>query len=510
MVFAPVAQEIDLERDRLSVRPATSPMPICDLLAYHTSKDLARPAVTYDGLTTSYAELDARSNRKARQLAALGVREGDVVTLAVPNSLEFYESAFAIWKLGATPNIVSSKLPPGELRAIVELARPRLIISEEAARLEGWEFLAAGTSVSEDLSTDPLPTKIAPRWKIHTSGGSTGRPKLIVAKQTGEYDPAKLPVGQLPGETMLNPGPLYHNAPFVGSFQSLFAGNHVVEMGRFDPLRALELIERYKVNWVNFVPTMMNRIWRLPDEQRKSFDMSSIRVVFHMASVCPQWLKQAWIDWLGPDRIMEVYGGSELFGGTVITGREWLAHKGSVGKVQPGYRMRILDEQGNECAPGEVGEIYFLPDKGANSTYEYVGAHAKSVGGWQTYADLGHVDEEGYLYIADRRTDMIVSGGANIFPAEVEAALDQHPDVQSSIVVGLPDSDLGQRTHAIVQMAREARERTNGDALRAFLSDKLVRYKIPRTFEFTNENLRDDAGKARRSKLREERIASAS
>ncbi|WP_312010339.1 AMP-binding protein [Bradyrhizobium neotropicale] len=304
-------------------------------------------------------------------------------------------------------------------------------------------------------------------------------------------------------------GPLYHNAPFVGSFHCLFGGNHVVEMGRFDPLRALELIERYRVNWVNFVPTMMNRIWRLPHEQRESFDMSSIRVVFHMASVCPQWLKQAWIDWLGPDRIMEVYGGSELFGGTVITGREWLTHKGSVGKVQTGYRMRIFDEQGNECAPGEVGEIYFLPDKGPNSTYEYIGAQAKSVGGWQTYGDLGHVDEEGYLYIADRRTDMIVSGGANIFPAEVEAALDQHPDIQSSVVIGLPDSDLGQRTHAIVQIAQEARERTNDDALRAFLSDRLVRYKIPRTFEFTNENLRDDAGKARRSKLREERIASA-
>lgn len=485
---------------------ATSPMPIGDLLAYHASKDPTQPAVIYNDVTTTYAELDARSNRKARQLAALGVGEGDVVTLAVPNSLEFYETAFAIWKLGATPNIVSSKLPAAELQAIVELAKPRLIISEDATRIEGWDFLSAGTSPSENLSTDPLPSKIAPCWKIHTSGGSTGRPKLIATKQSGVYDPNKPPVGQLPGETMLNPGPLYHNAPFVGSFQCLFAGNHVVEMGRFDPLRALELIERYKVNWVNFVPTMMNRIWRLPAEQRDSFDLSSLRIVFHMASVCPQWLKQAWIDWLGPDRIIEVYGGSELFGGTIITGREWLTHKGSVGKVQPGYQMRILDEQGNECAPGDVGEIYFLPDEGPNSTYEYIGAQAKSVSGWQTYGDLGYVDEEGYLYIADRRTDMIVSGGANIFPAEVEAALDQHPDVQSSIVIGLPHADLGQRAHAIVQMAQDARERADVDALRVFLSERLVRYKIPRTFEFTSENLRDDAGKARRSKLREERI----
>jgi bile acid-coenzyme A ligase len=197
-------------------------------------------------------------------------------------------------------------------------------------------------------------------------------------------------------------------------------------------------------------------------------------------------------------------------GVTVITGREWLSHQGSVGKIQPGSQMRVLDEQGKECAPGEVGEIYFLPDKGRNSTYAYIGAEGKAVGDWETYGDLGHVDEEGYLYIVDRRTDMIVSGGANIFPAEVEAALDQHPDVQSSIVIGLPDADLGQRAHAIVQMAEDARKRSDADALRAFLSDRLVRYKIPRTFEFTNESLRDDAGKARRSRLREERIVNTS
>jgi len=485
-------------------------MPIGDLLAYHAGKEPGRPAITFNDETTSYAELDARSNRKARQLAALGVGEADVVVLAVPNSLEFYETAFGIWKLGATPAIVSSGLPVAELHAIVELAQPRLIIGEDHLRIKGWNFLAAGTEPEEGISADALPSKIAPRWKIHTSGGSTGRPKLIVEKRTGVFDPEAVLMAQFPGETMLNPGPLYHNAPFVGSLRCLFGGNHLVEIGKFDPLRALELIDRHKVNFVSFVPTMMNRIWRLPEEQRNAFDMSSLRMVLHLASVCPQWLKQAWIDWLGPDRIMEIYGGSELFGGTVITGREWLTHKGSVGKVQPGYRMRILDEKGRECAPGDVGEIYFLPDKGPNSTYEYIGAQAKSMDGWQTYGDLGHVDAEGYLYIADRRTDMIVSGGANIFPAEVEAVIDQYPDVLSSVVIGLPDPDLVQRAHAIVQVTADARERTSDDALRAFLAEKLVRYKIPRTFEFTSENLRDEAGKVRRSRLRDERIASVS
>ena len=500
-----------MDSDLLNVRNGASGlMPIGDLLAHHAAKDPTRPAVSYEGVTLNYAELDSRSNRKARQLAALGVEEGDVVTVALPKGHEYYETVFAIWKLGATPNNVSPKLPAIELQAIIELARPRLIVGEESTRVEGWSFLPAGTRPSENLPDGPLPSKIAPRWKIQTSGGSTGRPKLIVDKMPGLYDPIKPPVDQKLGETMLNPGPMYHNSPFAVACQALFSGGHVVEMGKFDALHTLELIERYRVNWVNFVPTMMSRIWRLPEAQRDSFDLSSLRVVWHMASVCPQWLKQAWIDWLGPDRIFELYGGTELIGCTVITGREWLAHKGSVGRPLPGFRMRILDEQGQECAPGEIGEIYFLPDKGRNSTYEYVGATAKASGDWETYGDLGHVDAEGYLYIADRRTDMIVSGGANVFPAEVEAVLDQHPDVQSSIVIGLPDADLGQRAHAVVQIAQEARTRTNDNTLRAFLADKLVRYKIPRTFEFTDENLRDDAGKARRSKLRDDRIAAAS
>ncbi|QNA87063.1 AMP-binding protein [Sphingomonas sp. So64.6b] len=483
----------------------SSPMPIGDLLAYHANKAPGRPAVTYNGVTVDYAELDARANRKARQLADVGVAGGDVVTLAISNCLEFYETVFAVWKLGATPNNVSSKLPPLELQAIVELAKPKLIIGEENARVGGWDFLSIGSNPRQDLSISPLPTKVSPRWKIQTSGGSTGQPKLIVDNKPGMYDPSQAPMGQMLGDTMLNPGPMYHNAPFAISCHCLFSGGHVVEMGRFDPLRALDLIERYQVNWVNFVPTMMHRIWRLPDDQRNTFNLSSLRMVWHMASVCPQWLKQAWIDWLGPDRIFEMYGGTELTGVTVITGSEWLTHKGSVGKIQPGSQMRVLDEQGKECAPGEVGEIYFLPDMGRNSTYEYIGAQAKAVNDWETYGDLGHVDDEGYLYIADRRTDMIVSGGANIFPAEIEAALEQHPDIESSIVIGLPDADLGQRVHAIVQMAEAVRQRNDADALRTFLSKRLVRYKIPRTFEFTDESLRDDAGKARRSQLREER-----
>lgn len=203
--------------------PESGPMPIGNILAHHAGMDPSRPAATCDDLTLSFADLDARSNRKARQLAALDVGDGDVVTLAVPNGFEFYETAFAIWKLGATPNIVSSKLPAAELRTIVEIAHPRLIMGEEHIRVDGWNFLAAGTGPDESLSTNPLPTRISPRWKMHTSGGSTGRPKLIVDKQTGVFDP-NVSTGLLPGEAMLNPGPLYHNAPLCRILPLSFLG----------------------------------------------------------------------------------------------------------------------------------------------------------------------------------------------------------------------------------------------------------------------------------------------
>lgn len=485
-----------------------NPLPIGELLAYHAARDPDKPAISFNGTTVSRAELDARSNCKARQLAGLGVGEQDIVTIALPNGVEFFETSLAVWKLGATVNPVSYRLPPAEISAIVEIARPRLVVGAAPVGQARWAHLAAQSEVSSEFSTEPLPTKIANIWKIMTSGGSTGRPKLIVDKRPGVFDPTTASAGMILDDTMLNPGPLYHNTPFVMSHSCLFTGGHVVEMGRFDALQALELIERYRVGWVSFVPTMMHRISRLPAEQRNAFDVSSLRFVFHMAAPCPPWLKEQWIKWLGPKRIFELYGGTELFGTTVISGIEWLSHRGSVGKPQGGAEMRIVDEEGRDCPPGVVGEIYFRPETGTR-TSAYIGAEESSLDGFMSYGDLGHVDEDGYLYLAERRTDMILSGGANIYPAEIEGALDEHPDVRSSIVIGMPDEDLGQKTHAIVQVVKDARHKIDANALRAFLSDKLVRYKIPRTFEFTEENLRDDAGKARRTRMRDERIALA-
>ncbi|WP_447761759.1 AMP-binding protein [Sphingopyxis panaciterrae] len=480
-------------------------LPMGDLLAHHAAVDPGKPAITYGERSISYAELDARANQQARQLAECGVGAGDTVTISMPKSIAVYEILFAVWKLGATPNIVSEKLPVAELLGIIELADPRLVIGPDPASLLGRNVLPRDLLAPENYSADPFPAQVASHWKIMTSGGSTGRPKLIVDHRESAHDPNLPVILQEAGDTVINPGPLYHNSPLTVTTHCLFTGGHVIEMDRFDPLLTLQLIERHKVTWVNFVPTMMQRIWRLPVEQRLAIDMSSLRVVFHMAAPCPIWLKEEWIAWLGPERIFELYGGTEGQGFTVISGTEWLEHKGSVGKLLPGSSLQVLDDTGNKCLPGEIGGIYFLPDTGPGSTYTYVGATAQKLGDWETLGDLGYLDEDGYLYLADRRSDLILSGGANIYPAEVEAALDAHPAVMSSIVIGLPDDDLGQRVHAIVQLAPS--EPASEADLRAFLATQLVRYKIPRSFEFSAEPLRDDAGKARRTKLAADRIA---
>jgi bile acid-coenzyme A ligase len=213
---------------------------------------------------------------------------------------------------------------------------------------------------------------------------------------------------------------------------------------------------------------------------------------------------RCFIDWLGPDVVHEFYGASERIGGTLISGREWLERPGSVGRPTDGRKIRVLDPDGKDLPPGEIGELYMLPPGGQGSTYFYVGdAKAKATpDGWESIGDMGWLDADGYLYIADRRTDMIVTGGANVYPAEVEGALDAHPLVRSSAVVGLPDDDLGQRVHAIVQAEPGLAE----DELRAHLAKLLDRYKVPRSFELVDYPLRDDAGKLRRSRLREERM----
>ena len=275
-------------------------------------------------------------------------------------------------------------------------------------------------------------------------------------------------------------------------------------MTRFDAEETLKLLEAHSVDWVMLVPTMMHRIWNLPEETRNKYDLSALRIMLHLAAPCPAWLKEKWIEWIGPMRVHELYGGTEAQGVTWINGEEWLAHRGSVGRPAETCEMKIVGENGETLAPRETGEVYMRPLTGPGTTYHYIGANSKQIdGGWESIGDIGWMDEEGYLYLADRHTDMILAGGANIYPAEVEAAIDAFPGVRSSAVIGLPDDDMGNLIHAIV----DAPGGFDEDALRAHLAERLVRYKIPRTFEVAHEPLRDDAGKLRRSALRAERIA---
>lgn len=264
-------------------------------------------------------------------------------------------------------------------------------------------------------------------------------------------------------------------------------------------------MEQHRATWLYLVPAMMSRIWRLPEDVRGRYDLSSLETVWHLAAPCPPWLKEAWIDWVGGEVLMELYAGTEAQAGTVISGTEWLAHRGSVGKTLYG-EITILGPDGEQLPAGTVGEVFMRRGEGQPPSYRYIGAEARTRGDWESLGDVGWMDEDGYLYLADRRTDMVLVGGSNVYPAEVEAALDEHPQVASSAVIGLPDDDLGQVVHAIVQPAPGV-DAVDLDDLRRYLADRLVRYKQPRTFEFVSEPLRDDAGKIRRSQLLADRVA---
>lgn len=479
----------------------TRALPLGALLAYHAAKNSRAPALTVSRQTLTYAELDARSNRRARALSDAGARKGGFVAIAIPNSVEFYETTFALWKLGAVPTVVSHKLPAPELEAIVGLLDPDLIVGADKVNMSGRRHLPSGLEPDHRYSADTLEIEVSPHWKAMTSGGSTGRPKIIVDHMPGLWDPGSTSAGQILNDRLLNPGPLYHNAPFSCMHYGLFGGGHVVDMQKFDAEHALALIETYRIGWINLVPTMMHRIMALPQDVRERYDISSLRVVFHMAAPCPVWLKQAWIDWIGPERLFELYGGTERQGATLISGSEWLKRRGSVGKVQQGARMRILRDDGSDCAPGEVGEVYFLPDAGRNATYHYIGAEAKARGEWESLGDLGFMDSEGYLFLSDRRSDLILCGGANVYPAEVEAAIESHPAVATAVVIGLDDADLGQVVHAIVEC--NAGANVTPIELLEHIRSQIALYKTPRSIEFVDYPLRDEAGKVRRGALRD-------
>jgi len=478
-------------------------------LRFHAGRAPERPCVTDREGTLSRQEFLALAESYARGLRAVGVVEGDIVSIALPNDIRFLAVAFAAWLVGAAPQPLSPKIQEIELQAIIDAGRPRALVHEGGATMSGTlQFTPQSLlETGQALGSDPLPDAISPLLRVPVSGGSTGRPKVVLIKGPALVDPLRpmWPSWRV-DDVHLAPGRLYHGAPFTYTTFALLAGAHVVLMERFDPEQTLALTERYRAEWMLVVPTMMHRIWRLEPEIRDRYDLSSIREVFHTAAPCPAWLKEAWIGWLGGERILELYGATESRAVTVIRGDDWLTRPMSVGKPLPGTEMRICDEDGEVLPAGEVGLIYMRDTAGIMPRYEYVGAAPQALGdGWESVGDMGWMDEDGYLFIADRRTDMIVSGGINIYPAEVEAAIEAHPRVRSSAVIGLPDAEYGAVVHAIV----DAPGGLDEGELRAHLAAWLTAYKLPRSVEFVDENLRDDSGKIRRSQLRDARLQPA-
>ncbi len=477
---------------------------ISRIVAHWAAIQPDRVAISHEGETITWSELEWETNRLARVYAELGVGQDDFVTIALPNGIEFFKATLATWKVGATPQPVSARLPKFERDQIIEVGAPKLVVGVSDDDQPGIQSLPVGFEPPAAITGEALDERIATSFKAMTSGGSTGRPKLIVSATPAVWDIDEDRLQTKLQGSMLIPGPLYHNGPFLWGISALFRGNQVTVTTRFDAEQTLSLIESQQVDIVYMVPTMMQRIWNLPAEVRNRYDLSSLEVLWHLAAPCPAWLKQAYIDWLGASVIWELYGGTEGQGGTVITGEEWLLHRGSVGKPNATCEMIIVDDSGNELPQGEIGEVFMRPITGPGSTYRYIGAEAKAIeGGYESIGDMGYFDADGYLYLADRQTDMILSGGANIYPAEVEAAIDAYPGVRSSAVIGLPHEDLGNYVYAIVDApANDVAQ----EALLAHLRERLVSYKIPRTIEFSPEPLRDDAGKVRRKALRQARM----
>lgn len=461
------------------------------------------PAVTCGGATLSRSELDRRSDLLAVELRRLGVGMGDMVTMALPNSLEWFISVVALWKLGAIPQPVSARLPRRELEAVVALADPVLVLGVDPEVLPDRICLPIGYQPPELGEPVHLDDVISPAWKAPTSGGSTGRPKLIISGDPGLIDPSTDAALLFSRDgCLVMPGPLFHNGPIVWACFALLHGNHVVVLPRFDAEATLAALAEHRADVVYLVPTMMKRIWNLPSEVRTAYDLTALRVVWHLAEPCPPWLKEVWIDWLGPERIYELYAGTEGQMRTVITGSEWLEHRGSVGRPAGG-ELQICGPDGTVLPPGTEGEVWLRSSR-STPAYRYVGAEARvRSGGWESLGDMGWLDDEGYLYLGDRSQDMILVGGSNVYPAEVESALSEHPAVRSCAVIGLPDNERGSRVHAIIEADATT---VSTEELMAFMAERLVTYKIPRSIEFVTKPLRDDAGKMRRSSLRQQRI----
>jgi bile acid-coenzyme A ligase len=447
------------------------------------------------------AQIEARANQVGRAMAARGVGVADRVGLELRNSPDLVACILGAWKVGAAPVPMRWDLPAWERERVVNVLDPRLLVTEEDLSL---------VEEADRQTTDPLPPVIPPMSNGICSSGSTGTPKVIMSVRPGAYDPdlAKpFPIFwgvELGRQVILCPTTLYHTNGFA-TMLSLIAGDSLVIMEKFDAERVVDLIERHRITTFTATSTMLQRISRLPDLDKR--DLSSLVWILQGAAVISPGLVRFWIDLLGPERVYMSYGMTEGLGLAAIRGDQWLTHQGSVGRGIRDTEIRVLGPDQKDLAPGEIGEIYLRsPFTGGYGYLGTAGNLPMTDDGFATAGDLGWLDEEGFLYIADRRVDMIITGGANVFPAEVEAALFEHPGIADVVVVGLKDEEWGRRVHAIVEATDKLKPVTAAEVI-AFAKGRLAAYKVPKTVEFVDSIPRSAATKVNRGQLVAERDA---
>ncbi len=505
---------------------------------FHAAERPDQPAIIMGGVTggatetTTYGELEARSNQGAQLLRKLGLQRGDHIALLMENHPKFFEVCWAAQRSGIYYTPISYYLMPDEIEYIVNNCGAKVFIAsgkqaEKAAAVRDKipavnqcymtdqviEGFASWEEALAEMPETPIADESEGREMLYSSG-TTGRPKGIkFALYEGGLAEAEeiqraTGLAQFLGVThetvSLSTAPLYHSAPlgFVMGCHRL--GCPVVIMEKFDEEKALQLIEQHQVGYSQWVPTMFVRLMKLPEDVRSKYDVSSMKMAIHGAAPCPVEVKEQIINWWGPI-LWEFYSGSERNGIFMIGSEEWLSHKGSVGRCVDAQVHIVDEETGKELPPGEVGTIYC--SQGAN--FEYHGDKEKTESvtindGWTTIGDVGYLDEEGFLYLTDRKSYMIISGGVNIYPQETEDCLIQHPKVIDVAVFGVPNAEMGEEVKAVVQPADYS---AAGEALEQELIDycrsKISTIKCPRSIDFEEELPREDTGKLKKRLIKD-------
>ena len=490
-----------------------------------------RPALVMaeTGATLTYRELVERADRAANLFAALGVKAGETIAVFLENNIRYAELCWAAKNSGLYYVCISAQLNVDDLDYIVRNCDARLLVAswalrdraaEVAARLGGGVRLLMVDGAAppfepyEALLADqpavPLPDRMRGASMLYSSG-TTGRPKGVrmplepVSPSTPPRRQRFLtgPLGFSAETVFVNPAPLYHAAPLRMMMAVHRLGGTAIGFTRFDAATVLAAIARHRATHGFFVPTMFVRLLRLPEPVRRAADVSSMRYAIHGAAPCPPAIKEAMIEWWGPV-VYELYGGTEGMGQTSISPAEWMAHKGSVGRAPEGVALRILDPEGRELGPNQTGLVYFA--NGNRFTYHKdpdQTASAYSRDGMATLGDIGHVDEDGYLYLTDRQAHMIIRGGVNIYPQESENVLIAHPQVADVAVIGVPDDEFGEEVKAVVVLESPPED---ADALAvellAWCRARLSPIKCPRSVDFVAELPRNSMGKLLKRELR--------